>query len=99
MRIHIADANAGDGLAGIFVGCLRNGYGDAGRIVDASDVDGFRHSAGTACAACALSTTVTVAKSPVSQKIAKGIAGGVIAGVALPLAISQITSTKIGKVQ
>lgn len=35
--------------------------------------------------------TATVAKSPVSQKIAKGIAGGVIAGVALPLAISQIT--------
>ena len=35
--------------------------------------------------------TATVAKSPVSQKIAKGIAGGVIAGVALPLAISQIS--------
>lgn len=35
--------------------------------------------------------TTTVAKSPVSQKIAKGILGGVIAGVALPLAISQIT--------
>lgn len=35
--------------------------------------------------------TTTVAKSPVSQKIAKGIVGGVIAGVALPLAISQIS--------
>lgn len=35
--------------------------------------------------------TATVAKSPVSQKIAKGIVGGVIAGAALPLAISQIT--------
>ena len=35
--------------------------------------------------------TTTVAKSPVSQKIAKGIAGGVIAGVALPLAISQLS--------
>lgn len=35
--------------------------------------------------------TTTVAKSPVSQKIAKGIAGGVIAGVAIPLAISQIS--------
>lgn len=34
--------------------------------------------------------TTTVAKSPVSQKIAKGIVGGVIAGAALPLAISQI---------
>lgn len=35
--------------------------------------------------------TTTVAKSPVSQKIAKGIVGGVIVGAALPLAISQIT--------
>lgn len=35
--------------------------------------------------------TTTVAKSPVSQKIAKGIAGGVIAGVAIPLAISQLS--------
>ena len=34
---------------------------------------------------------VTVAKSPISQKIAKGIVGGVIVGAALPLAISQIT--------
>lgn len=37
------------------------------------------------------SASVAVAKSPVSQKIAKGIVGGVIAGAALPLAISQIT--------
>ena len=35
--------------------------------------------------------TATVAKSPVSQKIAKGIVGGVIAGAALPLAISQLS--------
>ena len=35
--------------------------------------------------------TATVAKSPVSQKIAKGIAGGVIVGAAIPLAISQIS--------
>lgn len=35
--------------------------------------------------------TATVAKSPVTAKIAKGILGGVIAGAALPLAISQIT--------
>ncbi|HCA4016387.1 TPA: hypothetical protein MPW60_003108, partial [Listeria monocytogenes] len=35
--------------------------------------------------------TTTVAKSPVSQKIAKGIVGGAIAGVAIPLAISQIS--------
>ena len=35
--------------------------------------------------------TATVAKSPVSAKIGKGILGGVIAGAALPLAISQIT--------
>lgn len=35
--------------------------------------------------------TATVAKSPVSQKIAKGIAGGVIVGAALPLSISQIS--------
>ena len=37
------------------------------------------------------SASVAVAKSPVSQKIAKGIVGGVIAGAALPLAISQIS--------
>lgn len=35
--------------------------------------------------------TATVAKSPVTAKIAKGIVGGVIAGAALPLAISQIS--------
>ncbi|MDI4509758.1 hypothetical protein E6P75_05970 [Moraxella osloensis] len=37
------------------------------------------------------SASVAVAKSPISQKIAKGIVGGVIAGAALPLAISQIS--------
>lgn len=37
------------------------------------------------------SVSVTVAKSPISQKIAKGILGGLIAGTALPLAISQLT--------
>lgn len=35
--------------------------------------------------------TATVAKSPVVSKIGKGILGGVIAGAAIPLAISQIT--------
>jgi hypothetical protein len=35
--------------------------------------------------------TAAVAKSPISQKIAKGIVGGVIAGTALPLAISQLS--------
>lgn len=39
--------------------------------------------------------TATVAKSPVSQKIAKGIAGGAIAGAALPLAISQISGISL----
>lgn len=34
---------------------------------------------------------VTVAKSPITAKIGKGIVGGVIVGAALPLAISQIT--------
>lgn len=37
------------------------------------------------------SASVAVAKSPISQKIAKGIVGGAIAGAALPLAISQIS--------
>lgn len=37
------------------------------------------------------SASVAVAKSPISQKIGKGIVGGVIVGAALPLAISQIT--------
>lgn len=35
--------------------------------------------------------TATVAKSPIVSKIGKGIVGGVIAGAALPLAISQIS--------
>lgn len=39
--------------------------------------------------------TATVAKSPVSQKIAKGIVGGAIVGAALPLAISQITGISL----
>lgn len=37
------------------------------------------------------SASVAVAKSPISQKIAKGIVGGVIVGAAIPLAISQIS--------
>ena len=37
------------------------------------------------------SASVAVAKSPISTKIAKGIAGGVIVGAAIPLAISQIS--------
>ena len=37
------------------------------------------------------SASVAVAKSPITSKIAKGIVGGVIAGAALPLAISQIS--------
>lgn len=40
--------------------------------------------------------TATVAKSPVSQKIAKGIVGGVIAGAAIPLAISQLSGLALG---
>lgn len=35
--------------------------------------------------------TATVVKSPIVSKVGKGILGGVIAGAALPLAISQIT--------
>lgn len=35
--------------------------------------------------------TATVAKSPVVSKVGKGILGGVIAGAAIPLAISQLT--------
>lgn len=42
--------------------------------------------------------TATVAKSPVSQKIAKGIVGGVIAGAALPLAISQLSGIALDAV-
>jgi hypothetical protein len=37
------------------------------------------------------SASVAVAKSPISQKIAKGILGGLIASAALPLAISQLS--------
>ena len=37
------------------------------------------------------SASAAVAKSPISQKIGKGILGGVIAGAAIPLAISQLT--------
>lgn len=35
--------------------------------------------------------TATVAKSPIVSKVGKGILGGVIAGAAIPLAISQLT--------
>ena len=42
--------------------------------------------------------TATVAKSPVSQKIAKGVVGGVIAGAAIPLAISQISGIALNSV-
>lgn len=44
------------------------------------------------------SASVAVAKSPISQKIGKGILGGVIAGAALPLAISQITGIAMSAV-
>lgn len=44
------------------------------------------------------SASVAVAKSPISQKIAKGIVGGAIAGAALPLAISQITGIAMSAV-
>ena len=44
------------------------------------------------------SASVAVAKSPISQKIAKGIVGGVIAGAALPLAISQITGIALSAI-
>lgn len=37
------------------------------------------------------SASVAIAKSPISQKIGKGILGGVIVGAAIPLAISQIS--------
>ena len=43
--------------------------------------------------------TATVAKSPVSQKIAKGIVGGAIAGVAIPFAISQLTGIAMSAVE
>ena len=44
------------------------------------------------------SASVAIAKSPISAKIAKGIAGGVIAGAALPLAISQISGLALNAV-
>lgn len=44
------------------------------------------------------SASVAVAKSPISAKIAKGIVGGVIAGAALPLAISQISGLALSAV-
>ena len=44
------------------------------------------------------SASVAVAKSPISQKIAKGIAGGVIVGAAIPLAISQISGIALNAV-
>ena len=42
--------------------------------------------------------TTTVAKSPVVSKIGKGILGGVIAGAAIPLAISQISGIALQSV-
>ena len=39
-----------------------------------------------------------VAKSPITSKIAKGILGGVIAGAAIPLAISQISGIALNAV-
>ena len=44
------------------------------------------------------SASVAVAKSPITSKIAKGIVGGVIAGAALPLAISQITGIALSAI-
>lgn len=44
------------------------------------------------------SASVAVAKSPITTKIAKGILGGVIAGAALPLAISQISGIALNAV-
>lgn len=44
------------------------------------------------------SASVAVAKSPITSKIAKGIVGGVIAGAALPLAISQISGIALNAV-
>lgn len=42
--------------------------------------------------------TATVAKSPITSKIAKGILGGAIAGAAIPLAISQISGIALSAV-
>lgn len=44
------------------------------------------------------SASVAVAKSPISQKIAKGIVGGAIVGAAIPLAISQISGLALNAV-
>lgn len=44
------------------------------------------------------SASVAVAKSPISQKIGKGILGGVIVGAAIPLAISQISGIALSAV-
>lgn len=42
--------------------------------------------------------TTTVAKSPVVSKVGKGILGGVIAGAAIPLAISQLSGIALSAV-
>lgn len=44
------------------------------------------------------SASVAVAKSPITTKIGKGILGGVIAGAAIPLAISQISGIALNAV-
>lgn len=44
------------------------------------------------------SASVAVAKSPIVSKVGKGILGGVIAGAALPLAISQISGIALDAV-
>ncbi len=44
------------------------------------------------------SASVAVAKSPITAKIAKGVAGGVIAGAAIPLVISQATGIALGAI-
>ena len=44
------------------------------------------------------SASVAVAKSPIVSKIGKGILGGAIAGVAIPLAISQISGIALNAV-
>lgn len=43
--------------------------------------------------------TTTVAKSPVTAKIAKGIVGGAIAGAAIPLAISQLSGIALEAIE
>lgn len=44
------------------------------------------------------SASAAIAKSPITAKIAKGIVGGAIAGVAIPLAISQISGIALSAV-